>query len=92
MIEKNQLDPARTTNYARSKAARNNNQTGEEILTPKQMAARLKISQAQIRKLYRSGKIPVMRAGYRTLRFNVGDVYSALEDLSPDDWKGKKDE
>jgi hypothetical protein len=33
-----------------------------------------------------------MRAGYRTLRFNVGEVYNALEDLKPEDWKGKKDE
>jgi len=92
MIEKKELDPERTAGYAQGKANRNNDQTGGEILTPEQMADRLKISRGQLRKLYRFGKIPVMRAGYRTLRFNVGEVYNALEDLKPDDWKGKKDE
>jgi len=53
------------------------------------MADRLKISRGQLRKLYRFGKIPVMRAGYRTLRFNVGEVYNALEDLNRMIGRGK---
>ena len=49
-----------------------------EVLTAKQLAAKLAIHPETLRKLYRKKLIPCLKLGYRTLRFNETDVMAAL--------------
>ena len=49
-----------------------------EILNLKELAAKLDVHPATIRKLYREKTIPAMKLGYRTLRFDARKVYEAL--------------
>ena len=51
----------------------------ERLLTLREIAGRLQISESYARKLYRENKIPGIRIGYRILRFKLRDVLDALE-------------
>jgi len=53
-----------------------------EVLTVKQLAAKLSIHPETLRKLYRKKLIPCFKLGYRTLRFNEADVLAALTKIS----------
>jgi excisionase family DNA binding protein len=60
------------------------NQNGEreernEFLTAKQLAAVLQISEASVRRLAHSGRIPSIRLSTRLIRFHLPSVREALD-------------
>lgn len=52
--------------------------SGEELLTLKELAQRLRLHPDTARSLYRRGKIPGIKLGHRTLRFEYAQVLEAL--------------
>mgnify|MGYP001208076502 CR=1 FL=1 len=48
------------------------------FLTLEEIAAVLRISTESVRRLYRNKRIPVIRLGHRTIRFNPDEVIYAL--------------
>lgn len=53
-------------------------QTNDALLTLDELAARLRLHPDTARGLYRRKKIPGLKLGYRTLRFDYGQVLEAL--------------
>jgi excisionase family DNA binding protein len=51
----------------------------EEILTARQLAELLKVSETTVRRLAREGRIPALRITPRLLRFQLKAVLSALD-------------
>jgi len=51
----------------------------QTLMTAKELGNYLRLSEASIYRLTGEGKIPVMRLGVRTLRYNFDDVMKALE-------------
>jgi excisionase family DNA binding protein len=51
---------------------------GENLLTLKELAQRLRLHPDTARSLYRRGKIPGIKLGHRTLRFDYAQVLEAL--------------
>ncbi len=51
-----------------------------ELLTVEQLAERLQVTPRTARELYRRGRIPGLKLGHRTLRFNLADVIEALNE------------
>ena len=49
-----------------------------EFLTSKQLAEVLQVSEATVRRLRQSGKIPAVRVTDRIVRYNLRDVRTAL--------------
>lgn len=52
--------------------------TAAEMLTLKELGARLRVHPDTLRGMYRRGKIPGLKLGHRTLRFDFGEVVEAL--------------
>jgi len=50
-----------------------------QLMTAKELSGYLRLSAASIWRLTSEGKIPVIRLGKRTLRYNFDDVMKALE-------------
>jgi len=50
-----------------------------QLMTAKELSEYLRLSAASIWRLTSEGKIPVIRLGKRTLRYNFDDVMKALE-------------
>ena len=50
-----------------------------QLMTAKELAEHLRLGPASIWRLTSEGKIPVIRLGKRTLRYNFDDVMKALE-------------
>lgn len=55
---------------------------GGALQDTRELAATLGESERTVRSLYKSGVIPGLVLGYRTLRFKLPDVMSALEKRS----------
>lgn len=55
-----------------------NTPTSGELLTLRELAQRLKLHPDTARSLYRRGKIPGLKLGHRTLRFDYAQVLEAL--------------
>lgn len=54
-----------------------------EFLTKKELARRLRAESTRlVDEMVAAGKIPVVRLGHRTVRFEWGDVCQALEKLT----------
>jgi excisionase family DNA binding protein len=53
--------------------------TREEFLTARQLAAVLQVSESTVRRLARDGRIPAVRLTPRLIRFNLRAVYKALD-------------
>ncbi|MDP8247045.1 MAG: helix-turn-helix domain-containing protein [Candidatus Tritonobacter lacicola] len=51
----------------------------ERLLTAKQLANKLQISERQVRRLYQKSKIPGFKISYRCLRFDLDEVLGALK-------------
>lgn len=49
------------------------------MLTAKQVAERLGVTEKTVRKWYTDGKLKGVRLGYRTLRFKTAEVEKMLE-------------
>ena len=56
-----------------------NPQTPPTLTTAEQLAEAFSMSLQQIWRLQRQGRIPCVRLGRRTLRFNTAEVAAALE-------------
>jgi excisionase family DNA binding protein len=54
------------------------------LLTPKELAARLKISAVTVRRLLKARKLPYIQVGSR-VRFNLSDVMQTLPKFEPAD-------
>lgn len=52
--------------------------TTNDWTTPAGLAARLNISKGRVLQMARTGRLPVQRLGYRTLRFHIPTVDAAL--------------
>lgn len=57
----------------------NTEETREEFLTARQLAAVLQVSESTVRRLAREGRIPSVRLTPRLIRFNLKSVYRALD-------------
>jgi excisionase family DNA binding protein len=57
----------------------NSEETREEFLTARQLAAVLQVSESTVRRLAREGRIPSVRLTPRLIRFNLKAVYRALD-------------
>ena len=55
---------------------------GHDLLTAKQLGQRLNLSAEKVLQLQRTKAIPVVRLGYKTLRFQPGEVIKALDALT----------
>jgi len=55
-----------------------NHSANNELLTIDELSQRLRIHPTTARGLYRRGKIPGLKLGYRTLRFEYEKVVEAL--------------
>jgi excisionase family DNA binding protein len=53
--------------------------TNEQFLTARQLAAILQVSEATVRRLARSGRIPSIRLTPRLMRFHLASVREALD-------------
>lgn len=51
----------------------------KRLLTPYELAATLNVPIWKARELWRSKKIPVIRLGHRTVRFDLTEVLKALQ-------------
>jgi excisionase family DNA binding protein len=60
----------------------------DDLLTAAEIADRLRVRPSTILEWQRSGRIPSIRLSHKVLRFNLGDVVTALK--SPDVGKGAK--
>lgn len=49
------------------------------LLTAKEVAERLGVSQGTVKRWYREGKLKGVQLGYRTLRFRVAEIEKYLE-------------
>jgi excisionase family DNA binding protein len=54
-------------------------ETREQFLTARQLAAILQVSEATVRRLARSGRIPSVRLTPRIMRFHLPSVRDALD-------------
>jgi excisionase family DNA binding protein len=54
----------------------------DEVLTPEEIAKRLKISVHTLEKWRHGGLIPAMKLNYRTIRYSWPAVFAALQNLS----------
>jgi excisionase family DNA binding protein len=54
-------------------------QDGKELLTLAELAQRLQLHPVTTRGLYRRGKIPGLKLGHRTLRFDYQAVLARLQ-------------
>ena len=54
-------------------------ETREEFLTARQLAAVLQVSESTVRRLARAGRIPSVRLTPRLIRFNLKAVCKALD-------------
>ena len=54
-------------------------ETREEFLTARQLAAILQVSESTVRRLARAGRIPSVRLTPRLIRFNLKAVCKALD-------------
>jgi excisionase family DNA binding protein len=52
----------------------------KRLLTPAELAASLNVPIWKARSLWQAGKIPVIRLGHRTVRFDFAEVLKALQD------------
>ena len=59
-----------------------NDETREEFLTARQLAAVLQVSESTVRRLARDGRIPCVRLTPRLIRFNLKSVCKALDGTS----------
>jgi len=57
-------------------------ETREEFLTARQLAAILQVSESTVRRLARAGRIPSVRLTPRLIRFNLKAVCKALDGTS----------
>ncbi|MBA3766807.1 MAG: helix-turn-helix domain-containing protein [Acidobacteria bacterium] len=55
------------------------NQTREEFLTARQLAAILQVSESTVRRLAQKGRIPSIRLTPRIIRFHLQSVREALD-------------
>jgi excisionase family DNA binding protein len=55
------------------------NETREEFLTSRQLAAVLQVSESTVRRLARTGRIPSIRLTTRLIRFHLPSVRAALD-------------
>ena len=55
------------------------NETREEFLTSRQLAAVLQVSESTVRRLARTGRIPSIRLTTRLVRFHLPSVRAALD-------------
>ena len=60
-------------------AAPRRDETREEFLTARQLAAILQVSKATVRRLARKGRIPSIRLTPRIMRFHLPSVREALD-------------
>lgn len=60
-------------------AAPRRDDTREEFLTARQLAAILQVSEATVRRLARKGRIPSIRLTSRIMRFHLPSVREALD-------------
>lgn len=60
-------------------AAPRRDETHEEFLTARQLAAILQVSEATVRRLARKGRIPSIRLTPRLMRFHLPSVREALD-------------
>jgi excisionase family DNA binding protein len=60
-------------------AAPQRDETHEEFLTARQLAAILQVSEATVRRLARKGRIPSIRLTPRLMRFHLPSVREALD-------------
>jgi excisionase family DNA binding protein len=58
--------------------------TAGALLTPKELAARLKISVVGVRRMLKAQKLPYVQVGSR-VRFNLSDVLQTLPKFKPTD-------
>jgi len=56
----------------------------DRLLTPRELARVLKIGEEAVAKLRRAGRIPCVRIGQRTIRFDLDAVLKALESEAQD--------
>jgi excisionase family DNA binding protein len=54
-------------------------ETREEFVTARQLAAVLQVSESTVRRLAREGRIPSVRLTPRLIRFNLKAVFRALD-------------
>jgi excisionase family DNA binding protein len=54
------------------------------LLTPKELAARLKVSAVTVRRMLKAQKLPYIQVGSR-VRFNLSDVLQTLPKFKPTD-------
>jgi excisionase family DNA binding protein len=57
-------------------------ETRDEFLTARQLAAILQVSEATVRRLARTGRIPSIRLTSRLMRFHLPSVREALDGAS----------
>jgi len=62
------------------------------LLTVDQLAERLQISSYTVRELYREGKIPRLKLGYRNVRFLWSDVIRAIKASNDDQLRKIREE
>lgn len=62
-----------------SEATPQKHKTREEFLTARQLAAVLQVSEATVRRLAHSGRIPSIRLTPRLIRFHLPSVRDALD-------------
>ncbi|HEX8176880.1 MAG TPA: helix-turn-helix domain-containing protein [Pyrinomonadaceae bacterium] len=60
-------------------AAPHTDETHEQFLTARQLAAILQVSEATVRRLARKGRIPSIRLTPRIMRFHLQSVREALD-------------
>lgn len=49
-------------------------ENGDDLLTTRDVAARMRVSEQTVRRWRYDGDLPFVRFGYRTVRFELGDV------------------
>jgi excisionase family DNA binding protein len=65
-----------------------NDAASDDLLTTREVAGRLRVSTATVLRRFRSGEIPAVQLGPRTLRFRRSDIDALLDpaaSLSPEE-------
>ena len=54
----------------------------ETLLTPREMAAFLKVSPTTLKRLRKAYNLPTLKLGHRTLRYDPGEVIQTLREAT----------
>ena len=73
------MDRARARQLSMSDDNHTQPDTREEFLTARQLAAVMQVSEATVRRLARTGRIPSVRLTPRLIRFHLQSVREALD-------------